>query len=46
MKKLVKWISRKEWGMILLVIFFICFLVYLELEVLIYILKIMDLLGS
>ena len=46
MKKLVKRITGKEWGMILLTVLFTCFSVYLELEVPTYISEITELLGT
>lgn len=46
MKKLAKRITGKEWGMILLTIFFTCFSVYLELEVPTYISEITALIGT
>ena len=46
MKKLAKRITGKEWGMILLTVFFTCFSVYLELEVPTYISEITELIGT
>ena len=46
MKKLAKRITGKEWGMILITVFFTCCSVYLELEVPTYVSKITELLGT